>query len=73
MHMQSRKQASNITRKEQLTELQKLLQKLKESESERRDVDDLIGMVERGLGRRNPWDNLSEKEKKDYVSLLLKI
>jgi hypothetical protein len=62
-----------MARKEQLTELQKLLQKLKESESERKEVEDLIGMIERGFGRKNPWDNLSEKEKKDYVSLLLKI
>jgi len=35
-----------------------------------KELEDILGKSSK---RKNPWDNLNEKEKKEYVSLLLKI
>jgi hypothetical protein len=62
-----------MERKDELDALRRLLERLKESEREHTEIEDLLKIVKERFGRKNPWDNLSEKEKKDYVSLLLKM
>jgi len=56
--------------KDELDYLRKLFQRLLEIERGCKELEDIL---EKGLKRKNPWDNLSEKEKKEYVSLLLKV